>query len=244
MSTRGTDGKGDADRVTSASEPLSGEGEGRRRRQNDCVVRGRARGSYDERYMPTGRVKETAVFEDLFVGVEDSSSGKATVEMQNPNFEAAMGQSWTLSAWTATSGSDSVNLGTEEKHLSMDTTRRLRTNEWGAGVEDGGGYVSEGKGNGSKVVEARANDPGSNQKRGIGLAGLDQELTLAAERGQRTVTPGLIGSRLEGLVLGCHRSNLTRAGIKGSADIFSRKEVVYKEKLGTYDRNNMEKGKW
>ncbi|KAH9032861.1 hypothetical protein EDB85DRAFT_1890468 [Lactarius pseudohatsudake] len=142
---------------------------------------------------PTGRVKETAVFENLFVGVEDSSGGKATVEMQDwdshPNFEAAMG------------------------------------------VEDGG-CVSEGKGKGSKAVEARASDPGSNQKRGIGLAGLDQEPTLAAERGQRTVTPGLIGSSLEGLVLGCHQSNLTRAGIKGGADIFSRKEVVYKEKLG------------
>ncbi|KAH9019619.1 hypothetical protein EDB84DRAFT_1624673 [Lactarius hengduanensis] len=337
---RGTDGKGDADRVTSASEPLSGEGEGRRR-QNHCIIRTRLRqrrreqASYDERCrnprdkwsrrqggpstheirtvfcatnqdMPTGRVKEIAVFEDLFVGVEDSSSGKATLEMQDwdshPNFEVAMGQSRTagyemtrkghegslrpphsgeifradvgsmpartiaqilLSAWTATSGSDSVNLETEEKHLPMDTTpissRRLRTNEWGAGpevdpgllqmvekvdhlkeiltanqmtsieVEDRGGCVSEGKGNGSKAVEARANDPGSNQKRGIGLAGLDQEPTLAAEGGQMTVTPELIGSNLKGLVLGCQQSNLTRAGIKGGADIFSRKEVVYKE---------------
>ncbi|KAH8992169.1 hypothetical protein EDB92DRAFT_1816014 [Lactarius akahatsu] len=163
---------------------------------------------------PTGRVKETAVFEDLFVGVEDSSSGKATVEMQDwdshPNFEVAMGQSRTVGR--------------------------------SIGVEDGGGCVSEGNGNGNKAVEARANDPGSNQKRGIGLAGLDQEPTLAAERGQRTVTPGLIGSSLEGLVLGCHQSNLTRAGIKGGADIFNRKEVVYREKLGTYDRNDMEKG--
>lgn len=43
-------------------------------------------------------------------------------------------------------------------------------------------------------------------------------------------------------MLGCHQSNLTRTGIKGGVDIFSRKEVIYKEKLGTYDRNDMEKG--